>query len=170
MRRERRLEVKRLRNKLQRVCASCDFGPATIHKVLSAWGSASCRLESGVVTCRSVTNAPFPAIGCRWVHARSGLASANSRRSTIFLVAGLARRRLAGATSAFLYQALEEMPFSIQRDAAFLAEEVQRRLMGEAIRFRPNPARSPRLNRKVVRAQRTVLEEFCAMVDPKAAG
>ena len=62
------------------------------------------------------------------------------------------------------------MPFSIQRDAAFLAEEVQRRLMGEAIRFRPNPARSPRLNRKVVRAQRTVLEEFCAMVDPKAAG
>ena len=57
------------------------------------------------------------------------------------------------------------MPFSIQRvqtdrGAEFFAEEVQRRLMGEAIRFRPIPPRAPHLNGKVERAQRTILEEF----------
>ena len=57
-----------------------------------------------------------------------------------FIVAGLARRRSAGATLAFLDQVLEEMPFSIQRvqtdrGAEFFAEEVQHRLMCEAIRF-----------------------------------
>jgi transposase InsO family protein len=74
----------------------------------------------------------------------------------------------------FLDQLLEEMPFSVQRiqtdrGTAFFAEEVQRRLMDEAIRFRPNPPRSPHLNGKVERAQRTCLEEFWAVTDPKAA-
>ena len=41
--------------------------------------------------------------------------------------------------------------------------------MDEAIRFRPIPPRSPHLNGKVERAQRTTLEEFSATVDPKAA-
>jgi hypothetical protein len=41
--------------------------------------------------------------------------------------------------------------------------------MGEAIRFRPIPPHSPHLNGKVERAQRTILEEFWAVVDPKAA-
>jgi transposase InsO family protein len=140
-------------------------------------GSVSCRPESGGVTSRSVTNAPFPAIGCRWIRARSGLASTSLQAiddCSRFVVAGLARRRSADAAVAFLDQVLEEMPFSIQRvqtdrGAEFFAEEVQRRLMGEAIRFRPIPPRSPQLNGKVERAQRTILEEFWAMADPKAA-
>jgi hypothetical protein len=85
------------------------------------------------------------------------------------LLVTLALRQLA-----FLDQVLEEMPFAIQRvqtdrGAEFFAEEVQRRLMGEAIRFRPIPPRSPHLNGKVERAQRTILEKFWAVVDPKAA-
>ena len=40
--------------------------------------------------------------------------------------------------------------------------------MDEAIRFRPIPPRSPHLNGKVERAQRTTLE-FWAAADPKAA-
>ena len=90
-----------------------------------------------------------------------------------YLVAGLARRRSAAATLTFLDQVLEEMPFSVQRvqtdrGTEFFAEEVQRRLMDETIRFRPIPARSPHLNGKVERAQRTCLEEFWAATDLKA--
>jgi transposase InsO family protein len=40
--------------------------------------------------------------------------------------------------------------------------------MDEAIRFRPIPPRSPHLNGKVERVQRTTLEEFWPTVDPKA--
>ncbi len=67
------------------------------------------------------------------------------------------------------------MPFAIQRvqtdrGTEFFAETVQRRLMAEAIRFRPVPPRSPHLNGKMERVQRTVLEEFWVTVDPKAPG
>ena len=91
-----------------------------------------------------------------------------------FLVAALARRRSASATLTFLDQVLDEMPFSIQRiqtdrGTEFFAEAVQRRLMAEAIRFRPIRPRSPHLNGKVERAQRTILEEFWAATDPKSA-
>jgi hypothetical protein len=55
------------------------------------------------------------------------------------------------------------------RGTEFFAEAVQRRLMAEAIRFRPIPPRSPHLNGKVERAQRTILEEFWAATDPKSA-
>ena len=66
------------------------------------------------------------------------------------------------------------MPFSIQRiqtdrGAEFFAEEVRCRLMDEAIRFRPIPPRSPHLNGKVERVQRTVLEEFWGTANAKAA-
>jgi hypothetical protein len=64
------------------------------------------------------------------------------------------------------------MPFAIQRlqtdgGTEFFAEDVQRRLMAEAIGFRPVPPRSPHLNGKVERVQRTVLEEFWPTVMPK---
>jgi len=92
-----------------------------------------------------------------------------------YLVAGLARRRTAAATLAFLDQVLDEMPFAIQRvqtdrGTEFFAEAVRRQLMAETIRFRPVPPRSPHLNGKVERVQRTVLEEFWPTVDAKAPG
>jgi len=144
IRRERRLGVKRIRNELQRLHA-VRLSAATIHEVL----------------------------------ARHGLNNLPTRQRTAiddcsrYLVAGLARRRSAAATLTFLDQVLEEMPFSVQRvqtdrGTEFFAEEVQRRLMDETIRFRPIPARSPHLNGKVERAQRTCLEEFWAATDLKA--
>jgi transposase InsO family protein len=92
-----------------------------------------------------------------------------------YLVLGIARRPTAVATLAFLDQVLDEMPFAIQRiqtdrGAEFFAEDVQRRLMEWSIKFRPVPPRSPQLNGKVERVQRTALEEFWATVDPKADG
>ena len=145
IRRERRLGVKRIRNELQRLHA-VRLSAATIHEVL----------------------------------ARHGLNNLPTRQRTAiddcsrYLVAGLARRRSAAATLTFLDQVLEEMPFSVQRvqtdrGTEFFAEEVQRRLMDETIRFRPIPARSPHLNGKVERAQRTCLEEFWAATDLKAS-
>jgi transposase InsO family protein len=90
-----------------------------------------------------------------------------------YLVAGLAKRRSAAATLTFLDQMFEEMPFPVQRvqtdrGTEFFAEAVQRRLMAWAVKFRPIPPRSPHLNGKIERAQRTVLEEFWATVDPRA--
>ena len=140
LRQERRLGVKRLRNELQR-----------LHELrLSRVQMDTCKIRADFYRFTAIDDC--------------------SR----FVVAGLARRRSADAALAFLDQVLEEMPFSIQRvqtdrGAEFFAEEVQRRLMGEAIRFRPIPPRSPHLNGKVERAQRTILEEFWAMADPKAA-
>ena len=79
---------------------------------------------------------------------------------SLSVIARRSRRRTAAATLAFLDQVLDEMPFAIQRlqtdhGAEFFAEDVQRRLMAEAIRFRPIPPRSPHLNGKVERVQRT---------------
>jgi transposase InsO family protein len=74
-------------------------------------------------------------------------------------------RRNARNTLLFLDRVIEEMPFPIQRvqtdrGGEFFAESVQRRLMGECIKFRPIPQRSPHLNGKVERSQLTDLNEF----------
>jgi transposase InsO family protein len=73
----------------------------------------------------------------------------------------------------FLDKVVEEMPFAIQRvqtdrGREFSDAKVQRRLFDWAIKFRPNKPRSPQLNGKVERAQRTALEEFWSWVEPKA--
>ena len=52
----------------------------------------------------------------------------------------------------------------------FFAEAVQGRLIEWSIKFRPVPLRSLQLNGQVKRVRPTVLEEFWAMVDPKADG
>jgi transposase InsO family protein len=90
-----------------------------------------------------------------------------------FLVAYLAPRRSAAGTMALLDRVFEEMPFAIQRiqtdrGTEFFAEKVQRRLMAEGVRFRPVRPRSPHLNGKVERVQRTMLDEFWSDVDPRA--
>lgn len=89
-----------------------------------------------------------------------------------FKVLGLYPRRSAKATLSFLERVVEEMPFSIQRiqtdrGREFLADKVQKKLMQWAIKFRPIKPRSPHLNGKVERSQRTDLEEFYPTVDLK---
>ena len=66
------------------------------------------------------------------------------------------------------------MPFPIQRiqtdrGREFFAYKVQQRLMEWAIKFRPIKPRSPHLNGKVERSQKTDLQEFWSTVDLKAA-
>jgi hypothetical protein len=89
---------------------------------------------------------------------------------TRYRVLGLAADKTATSTLAFLDQVIAGMPFPIQRiqtdrGAEFFAYEVQERLMRERIRFRPIRPRSPHLNGKVERRQRTDLEEFWPTAD-----
>ena len=91
-----------------------------------------------------------------------------------YKVLGIYPRRTASNTLDFLEQVLEEMPFPIQRiqtdrGREFFAYKVQQRLMEWAIKFRPIKPRSPHLNGKVERSQKTDLQEFWSTVDLKAA-
>lgn len=76
--------------------------------------------------------------------------------------------RTAANTLLFIEKVVEEMPFPIQRiqtdrGTEFFAVKVQKMFMKYAIKFRPNKPRSPHLNGKVERVQRTDLEEFYAI-------
>ena len=81
-------------------------------------------------------------------------------------------RRTAANSVIFLEQIIEEMPFPIQRIQSdrgleFFAHKFQEKLKAYAIKFRPVKPRSPHLNGKVERSQRTDLEEFYSTVDLK---
>jgi len=175
LRRTRRLGVKRLRHELRRL-HGLRLSPATIHKVLArhALNVLPRRKRSRHKPRRYSRPVPGDRVQMDSCKIRPGLYQFTAVDDcSRYLVAGLARRRTAAAALAFLDQALDEMPFPIQRvqtdrGTEFFAEAVQRRLMAEAIRFRPVPPRSPHLNGKVERVQRTVLEEFWPTVDPKA--
>jgi len=87
-----------------------------------------------------------------------------------FLVLGVYPRRTAANTLHFLEKVMEEMSFPVQRiqtdrGREFFAYKVQERLMDWGIKFRPVKPRSPHLNGKVERVQKTVLYEFYAMAD-----
>ena len=92
-------------------------------------------------------------------------------------VRGLYPDRTAAGTLAFLDRVAAEMPFPVQRvqtdrGGEFFAYEVQDRLRDRRIKFRPIRPRSPHLNGKVERVQRTALEEFWAaanLEDPTLA-
>lgn len=175
LRRERRLGVKRLRNELQRL-HDVRLSATTIHKVLTRHGLnvLPTRKRGRRKPKRYDRPVPGDRVQMDTCKIRPGLYQFTAIDDcSRFLVAGLARRRSAQATLTFLDQVLEEMPFPIQRlqtdrGTEFFAESVQHRLMDEAIRFRPIPPRSPHLNGKVERAQRTILEEFWAATEPKA--
>lgn len=79
----------------------------------------------------------------------------------------------ASSTLDFLEQVVAELPFPIQRiqtdrGEEFMAYKVQYRLMALKIKYRPTKPRSPHLNGKVERTQRTDLEEFYDLVALKA--
>lgn len=89
---------------------------------------------------------------------------------TRYRVVGVYPRRTAGNTLTFLDRVTEEMPFPIQRiqtdrGREFFAESVQRKLMRFCIKCRPTKPRSPHLNGKVERSQKTDLYEFWGVVD-----
>lgn len=87
-----------------------------------------------------------------------------------YQVLGVYPRKTARCTLAFLERVCEEMPFPIQRiqtdrGQEFFAWDVQEQLRERRIKFRPTKPRSPHLNGKVERVQRTALEEFWPTVD-----
>jgi transposase InsO family protein len=175
LRRTRRLGIKRLRHELRRL-HGLQLSPATIHKVLVRHALnvlPRCK-RSRHKPRRYSRPVPGDRVQMDSCKIRPGLYQFTAVDDcSRYLVAGLARQRTATATLAFLDQVLDEMPFAIQRvqtdrGAEFFAEAVQRRLMAEAIRFRPVPPRSPHLNGKVERVQRTLLEEFWPTANSKA--
>lgn len=79
------------------------------------------------------------------------------------------------STLLFLEHVMGEFPFPLQRlhtdrGEEFMAYAVQQKLMELGIKFRPTKPRSPHLNGKVERRQRTELEEFYSQVDLKGVG
>lgn len=89
---------------------------------------------------------------------------------TRWLLAALYVRKSAANTLAFLERVRVELPFPLQRVQTDRGQEsfayrVQDQLRAWQIEFRPIRARSPHLNGKVERAQRTVLDEFWAQAD-----
>jgi transposase InsO family protein len=89
---------------------------------------------------------------------------------TRYKVLALYSRRKAANSLSFLEKAIEEMPFPIERiqtdrGREFFAYAFQERLLKWGIKFRPIKPRSPHLNGKVERSQRTDLQEFYTTVD-----
>lgn len=82
----------------------------------------------------------------------------------------LYKRRTASNTLDFIDVMVEQFPFPIQRIQSdrgreFFAYKVQEKLMAYSIKFRPVKPKSPHLNGKVERSQKTDLEEFYATAD-----
>lgn len=175
LRGERRLGVKRLRIELERL-HGLRFAVSTLHKVLTAQGLSALPRKRRVRHVPKRYSRPVPGerVQLDSCKIRPGLWQFTAIDDcSRYLVAGLAPRRSAAAALTFLEQMFEEMPFAVQRvqtdrGTEFFAEAVQRRLMVWSVKFRPIPPRSPHLNGKVERAQRTVLEEFWATVDSRA--
>lgn len=93
---------------------------------------------------------------------------------TRFLVVALSPRRTAAHTLEFLDHVIEQVPFPIQRlqtdnGTEFMAYAVRDRLLALRIKHRPIPLRTPYLNGKVERAQKTVLDAFYATTTSESA-
>jgi transposase InsO family protein len=175
VRRTRQLGIKQLRNELLRdhgLRLSLD----TLHRVLVKNGEN--RLKRPRLARKGTKRYSRPVPGDRVQIDVCKIAPALYQYTAIddcsrWKLLGLYPRRSATSTLGFLGRLLEEMPFPIQRlqtdrGLEFFAEAVQRRLIGWGIKFRPIKPRSPHLNGKVERTQRTDLEEFWATVDPKS--
>lgn len=177
IRRERKLGVKRLRIELIREHA-LKLALDTIHKVLVRHGERYLKRRPLRRKGTKRYNRPVPGDRVQVDVCKIGpglyqyTAIDDCSR---FQVLGLYPRRTAANTLAFLEQVLEEMPFAVQRvqtdrGQEFFAYKVQEQLQAWRIKFRPIRPRSPHLNGKVERAQRTALEEFWPEADLKGSG
>lgn len=170
--RERKLGHRRIQNELIRLHA-LSFSTATIHKTLH-------RLENPLLNqkraFRKVINrysrpVPGDRIQMDVCKIAPGLYQYTAIDDcTRYKVLRLYSRRTASNTLQFLDAVIEEMPFAFQRiqtdrGREFFAYQVQERLLEWGIKFRPIKPRSPHLNGKVERSQRTDLDEFYSAVD-----
>jgi transposase InsO family protein len=172
LRRGRRLGIKRLRNELIREHA-LKLALDTIHKVLVRHGERY--LKRRPLRRKGTRRYSRPVPGDRVQVDVCKIAPKLYQYTAIddcsrFQVVGLYPRRTAANTIHFLERVREEMPFAIQRiqtdrGQEFFAYQVQDQLRDWHIKFRPIRPRSPHLNGKVERAQRTALEEFWPTMD-----
>jgi transposase InsO family protein len=91
---------------------------------------------------------------------------------TRYKILNIYPKKTANCTVDFINMAIKEMHFPIQRfqtdrGKEFFAYEVQELMQKNKIKFRPIKPRSPHLNGKVERSQRTDLDEFYSDTNPK---
>lgn len=172
LRAERKLGGRRLQNELFRLYG-LHLSTSTIHKVLHKHRVP--RLRAGRPAYKRPRRYERPVPGDRiqmdTTKIRSGVYQYTAIDDcTRFQVAALFDRRTAKQTLAFLTQVIDQMPFPIQhvqtdRGTEFTAIDVQEAFMTHRIKWRPNRARSPHLNGKVERVQKTAKDEFYATID-----
>ena len=178
LRRQRKLGIKRLRNELQRL-HELRLSVDTIHKVLRRHGLNMLKRRK-LPRKQRYRRYERPVPGDRVQLDVCKIAPGLYQYTAIddcsrYVVVAIFPRKTAASTLAFLDQVIEEMPFPIQRiqtdrGQEFFAYKVQDRLQDWHIKFRPIRPRSPHLNGKVERVQRTALEEFWASVDLEDPG
>jgi transposase InsO family protein len=173
LRTERKLGARRIQNELKRLY-NLNLSLATIHKVLKRnTVKPLIRSRKKINARRYVCSIPGERVQLDTCKIAPGLYQYTAVDDcTRYRVLGLYNKRSAPNTLLFIERLLEEMPFPIQRiqtdrGREFFAIEVQERLMSYGIKFRPIKPKSPHLNGKVERSQKTDLDEFYSAVDIK---
>lgn len=168
LRRDRTLGARRIQHDLRRLYA-CYLSLETMHKVLARHPTPPVRRpKRPLVPKRYNMRLPGERAQMDTLKLAPGLYQYTLVDDcTRFLVAALYPRRTAAYTLEFLDHVLDHVPFPIQRlqtdnGTEFLASKVRDRLFALRIKHRPIPPRTPHLNGKVERAQKTVLDEFYA--------
>jgi len=166
LRRERRIGARRLQSELLRH-HQVRLSLTTIHKVLARSGVKPLKRPRRLVATQRYQR-PIPGDRVQMDTCKIGPGIYQYTAvddCTRYRVLNIYPRRTAAYTIDFLEQVLEEMYFPIQRiqtdrGGEFFARKVQKWLMDAGIKFRPVKPRSPHLNGKVERSQRTDKEEF----------
>ena len=168
LRRERKLGARRIQHELRREHA-CFLSLETIHKILLRHPTPPVRRpKRPVVPKRYSMRLPGERGQMDTMKLAPGLYQYTFVDDcTRYLVAALYPRRTAAHTLEFLDYVLEQVPFILQRlqtdnGTEFMAYAVRERLLALRIKHRPIPPRTPHLNGKVERVQKTVLDEFYA--------
>lgn len=168
LRRERNLGARRIQQELRRQ-HHCRLGLEAIHRVLKRHEVAPLRRpKRPQAPLRYSAALPGERVQMDTMKLAPGLYQYTFVDDcTRYLVAALYPRRTAANTLDCLEQVLEQIPFPIQRlqtdnGTEFMAYKVRDFLFELRIKHRPIPPRTPHLNGKVERAQKTVLTEFYA--------
>jgi transposase InsO family protein len=173
--RQRRLGPRRIQNELER-CYQVHFSTATIYKTLKQ--DSDCLLKTNRRSRKRCKRYQKEIPGERVQMGVCKIAPQLYQFTAIddctrLKVLRLYPNKSAASTLDFLTHIQRDLPFPIQRiqtdrGSEFLDYRVQQRLMDLHIKFRPTKPRSPHLNGKVERTQRTDWEEFYSLVDLKA--
>jgi transposase InsO family protein len=175
MRKERNLGARRIQSELKRL-KNISLSLATIHKVLTSnnvQDLKKTRRRHKKFVKRYSRKLPGDCIQMDVCKITNGCYQYTAIDDcTRYKVIELYSRRTATNTLNFIDHVIERMPFAFQRiqtdrGREIFAYTVQERLMEYGIKFRPVKPRSPHLNGKVERTQKTDLEEFYSIIDIK---